>query len=63
MTWLEVKKDGYDFCIESGDYQIRRKGEQVGLWYYGYRIGWCNSVKHGMFNAWVLSLEKERENG
>ena len=62
MTWTEVKIEGYDFCLESGYYQIRRKGEQVGVWYYNYRIGWHNSVKHGMFAAWVLALREKREN-
>ena len=32
MTWFETKLDGYDFCVQSGDYEVRRKGEQVGLY-------------------------------
>ena len=61
MTWTEVKIEGYDFCLESGKWQIRRKGGQVGLWHCNYRIEWCNSVRHGMFTAWALVLRKERE--
>lgn len=62
MMWTEVKIEGYDFCLESGEWQIRRKGEQVGLWHCNYRIEWCNSVRHGMFIAWVLVLRRKREN-
>lgn len=28
MTWFETKLDDYDFCVQSGDYEVRRKGEQ-----------------------------------
>ncbi len=62
MTWTEIKVERYDFCLESGNYQIRRKGEQVGLWHCNYRIEWCNSVRHGMFIAWALVLRRKREN-
>ena len=65
MTWTEIKIDGYDFCTESGNYQVRRKGEQVELWYLGhrigwYRIGWCGDIEDGMFEAWILELKKRR---
>lgn len=38
MTWTEIKIDGYDFCMMSdgGTYEVKRKGEQVGLWYLGH---------------------------
>lgn len=62
MTWSEVKVDGYDYCTESGNYQVRRKGEQVGLWYLGYRIGWCEDIEDGMFKAWTLRLKGKRRN-
>lgn len=67
MTWTEVTIDGYDFCLESDYYQIRRKGEQVVLYYYTgllgfYRIGWRNSVEDAMFSAWILELKKRRGN-
>lgn len=67
MTWLETKLDGYDFCMESGKYQIRRKGEQVALYFYAgslgfHRIGWRDSVEDAMFSAWILELEKRRKN-
>lgn len=63
MTWFEIKLDGYDFCVQSGDYEVRRKGEQVGLYYYDHRLGWCNDVKEGMFRAWVLELYGRKRNG
>lgn len=63
MTWTEIKIDGYDFCMESGDYQVRRKGEQVGLYYYDHRTGWYKDVKEGMFRAWVLELYGRKRNG
>lgn len=63
MTWSEVKYEGYDFCIMSGKYQVRRKGEQVGLYYYDHRIGWCKDVEEGMFRAWVLELYGRKRNG
>ena len=63
MTWTEIKIDGYDFCMGSGDYQVRRKGEQVGLYYYDHRIGWCKDVEEGMFDAWILELKGRRKNG
>ena len=63
MTWFETKLDDYDFCVQSGDYEVRRKGEQVGLYYYSHIIGWCNDVKEGMFRAWVLELYGRKRNG
>lgn len=61
MTWVEVKRDDYDFCIESENYGVRRNGEQVGLYYYDHRIGWCNDIEEGMFKAWVLGLREKRK--
>lgn len=68
MTWTEVKYEGYDFCIMSGKYQIRRKDERVALYYYAgslgfHRIGWRDSVEDAMFSAWYLELQGKRENG
>ena len=63
MIWNEIKVDGYDFCIQSGDWMVRQKGEQVELHYYNYRIGWCNDVEEGMFKAWILELKGRRRNG
>lgn len=67
MTWIEVKYEGYDFCIMSGRYQIRRKGEQVALYYYAGSLGFCgigwrDSVEDAMFSAWILELKKRRSN-
>lgn len=67
MTWTEFKYEGYDFCIASGKYQVRRKGEQVALYYYAeslgfHRIGWRDSVEDAMFSAWILELKKRRSN-
>lgn len=67
MTWTELKYEGYDFCIASGKYQVRRKGEQVALYYYTgslgfHRIGWRDSVEDAMFSAWILELKKRRSN-
>lgn len=67
MTWTELKYEEYDFCIASGKYQIRRKGEQVALYYYAgslgfHRIGWRDSVEDAMFSAWILELKKRRKN-
>jgi len=61
MTWVEVKRDDYDFCIESENYEVRRNGEQVGLYCYDYRIGWCNNIEEGMFMAWALRLREKRK--
>lgn len=55
MTWIEVKVEGYDFCLESGKWQVRRKGEQVGKYMFGRRIGWCNTVAEGMRDIWILT--------
>lgn len=63
MTWNEIKIDGYDFCIQSGDWTVKRKGEQVELYYYDHRIRWCKNVEEGMFEAWILELKGKRENG
>lgn len=67
MTWTEVKYEGCDFCIMSGKYQIRRKGEQVALYFYAgslgfHRIGWRDSVKDAMFSAWISELRTRRRN-
>ena len=63
MTWTEIKIDGYDFCVMSdgGTYEVKRKGEQVGLWYLGHRIGWYGDVEDAMFTAWILNLKGERK--
>ncbi len=70
MTWTEIKIEGYDFCIESGEWQVRRKGEQIGLWYslngqfdkYCCRVNWCGDISDGMFRAWVVELREKRKN-
>lgn len=67
MTWTEVKYEGYDFCIASDRYQVRRKGEQVALYCYAgllgfHRIGWRDSVEDAMFSAWILELRERRRN-
>ena len=56
MTWTEVKIEGYDFCLESGYYQIRRKGEQIGIYCFGRRVTWCDDVSEGMRRVWILKL-------
>ena len=63
MTWFETKLDGYDFCVQSGDYEVRRKCEQVGLYYHDHRLNWCNDVEEGMFRAWILGLYGRKRNG
>ena len=62
MIWNEIKMVGYDFSIQSGKYQVRRRGEQFGLYYYDHRIGWCENVEDGMFKAWTLELKGKRKN-
>lgn len=67
MTWTEIKYEEYDFCMISDKYQIKRKGEQVALYYYFeasgfHRICWCDSVEDGMFKAWYLKLKNGRKN-
>ena len=61
MTWTEVKIEGYDFCLESGCYQIRRKGEQIGLYCFGRRVAWCDDVSEGMRRVWILKLRKRKQ--
>lgn len=71
MTWIEVKVEGYDFCTQSGEWQIRRKGEQVGIWYfldgqfdkYWVRLRWCDDISDGMFQVWIMELIEKRKNG
>lgn len=70
MTWNEVKVEGYDFCTQSGKWQVRRKGEQVGIWFspdgqfdeYCNRVGWCDDISDGMFQVWVMELREQRKN-
>ncbi len=62
MTWFETKLDGYDFCVQSGNYGVRRQGKQVGLYYHEHRLAWCDNVEEGMFRAWVLGLYRRKEN-
>ena len=70
MTWTEVKIEGYDFCLESGEWQIRRKKEQVGIWFspdgefdkYTIRMNWCDNVADGMFKVWSIELSHNRKN-
>lgn len=70
MTWTEVKIEGYDFCTQSGEWQVRRKQEQVGIWFspdgqfdkYCSRISWCKDVSDGMFRVWIMELRGQRKN-
>ena len=61
MTWTEVKVEGYDFCLESGYYQIRRKGEQIGIYCFGRRFTWCDDVSEGMRQVWILKLRRRKQ--
>lgn len=61
MIWTEIKIDDYyDFCIQSGDWLIMRKGEHVGLCFCNHRFRWCNDVEEGMFTAWMAELRDRR---
>lgn len=70
MTWNEVKVDGYDFCLEFDEWQVRRKGEQVGIWYspdgqfnkYCKKINWCDDISEGIFLVWKIELRGQRKN-
>lgn len=60
MIWNEVKIEGFDFCIQSGDWLVTRKGKQVGLCYCNYRLRWCDDIEERMFIAWMAELRDRR---